>query len=351
LGSNTKTGTIEYTGATASSTMPLSLASGGTGGIQVDSGAANLTLSGGISGSGALNKSGTGGLILSTANTYGGGTTVSAGTLYVTNTTGSATGAGAVTVNSGAQLIGAQAAGQGSFTGTLNVNGGGSVSAFESSNQTAGNAYTLSTGALNLDNDSVGGTILNFTLTGTPNGITNPALIAVNGGVNVVAGTTVKLFGTASVGTYDLMSYTGGLTNFGNLTLDTSNLPASPYTYSLTNAAGQLDLTVNGSITWTGQTGGNGLPDSSWNTTGSTNWAAGATVTSYVDNTLDVVRHLHEQRGYLHADQCRQQRYLGHHRHQQDRHGHGYLQRLQQLHGRHQCFRRHPAGGHRSCLG
>jgi uncharacterized protein with beta-barrel porin domain len=39
-------------------------------------------------------------------NTYGGGTTVSAGTLLVANTSNSATGSGSVTVNAGATLAG-----------------------------------------------------------------------------------------------------------------------------------------------------------------------------------------------------------------------------------------------------
>jgi len=53
-----------------------------------------------------LTKIGAGTLEFAAANTYGGGTTVSAGTLYVTNASGSATGTGRVTVNSGATLAG-----------------------------------------------------------------------------------------------------------------------------------------------------------------------------------------------------------------------------------------------------
>ncbi len=49
----------------------------------------------------SLTKTGRGKLKLSKANTYTGGTTVSKGTLLVTNRTGSATGTGAVQVNAG----------------------------------------------------------------------------------------------------------------------------------------------------------------------------------------------------------------------------------------------------------
>ncbi len=64
-------------------------------------------------------KPGAGVLILSAANTYSGGTTVSAGTLLVDNTTGSATGVGAVDVDSGGTL-----GGTGSVAGMVNAQGG-----------------------------------------------------------------------------------------------------------------------------------------------------------------------------------------------------------------------------------
>ncbi|MBL8878540.1 MAG: autotransporter-associated beta strand repeat-containing protein [Phycisphaerales bacterium] len=53
-----------------------------------------------------LTKTGAGTLILNTANTYSGGTSVNAGTLHVSNTSGSATGSGAVAIAIGAALSG-----------------------------------------------------------------------------------------------------------------------------------------------------------------------------------------------------------------------------------------------------
>jgi fibronectin-binding autotransporter adhesin len=85
----------------------------------------NVTFSGIISGSGALVKAGKGRLDLTNANTYSGGTTVKTGTLLVDNTNGSATGTGAVRVDSGALggngfilgpvTIGSNTSGNGSF--------------------------------------------------------------------------------------------------------------------------------------------------------------------------------------------------------------------------------------------
>lgn len=74
---------------------------------------------------GSLVKSGAGTLTLSAAagNSYSGGTAIGGGTLRVSNTSGSATGAGAVAVNSGGTL-----AGSGIITGAVNVNSGGTLS-------------------------------------------------------------------------------------------------------------------------------------------------------------------------------------------------------------------------------
>ncbi len=88
----------------------------------------NLTVSGAISGnSRTLTKAGNGALIMSasTGNTYTGGTTVSAGTLLANNSTGSATGSGAVMVNSGGTLGGTGAIDAGS--NNIDINAGGNI--------------------------------------------------------------------------------------------------------------------------------------------------------------------------------------------------------------------------------
>jgi fibronectin-binding autotransporter adhesin len=77
------TGTLEYTGGTASSTKKLTMATGGTGAFQIDTAGTTLTLSGAIDGSGTLSKTGSGTIVLSGANLYSGGTNINAGTLNV----------------------------------------------------------------------------------------------------------------------------------------------------------------------------------------------------------------------------------------------------------------------------
>ena len=71
---------------------------------------------------GTLNKTGPGTMELTAANQYQGATTVSGGTLLVNNTSGSGTGSGGVTVQSGGTL-----AGNGTITGDITVQPGGTL--------------------------------------------------------------------------------------------------------------------------------------------------------------------------------------------------------------------------------
>jgi autotransporter-associated beta strand protein len=102
------------------------------GGVNLTVGTNNLSKTfsglmqdGGFSGGtgGSLTKAGTGRLTLRNASTYTGGTTITNGTLLVRNTTGSATGTGAVRVNAG--TLG----GTGKITGTVTVGTGSSSGA------------------------------------------------------------------------------------------------------------------------------------------------------------------------------------------------------------------------------
>jgi fibronectin-binding autotransporter adhesin len=94
-----------------------------------------------------LAKAGTGSLTLGGTNTYTGGTTVSAGTLFVNNTTGSGTGTNTVTVNGTGTL-----SGSGTITGAVNVSASGAAI---KPGATAGAVGTLRTGALTLSSASL----------------------------------------------------------------------------------------------------------------------------------------------------------------------------------------------------
>lgn len=108
-----------YTGGTTITAGQLQLGNGGTtgaivGNVSTTSASAQLafnrsnayTFGGTISGSGSVLQVGTGTVILAASNSYSGGTTISAGTLLVSNGAGSATGTGNVSVAAGALLGG-----------------------------------------------------------------------------------------------------------------------------------------------------------------------------------------------------------------------------------------------------
>jgi MYXO-CTERM domain-containing protein len=100
------------------------------GGTIAVTGTNTLTVAGVVGGIGSLTKSDTGALLLTGANTFSGGTSVTGGTLFANNTSGSATGTGAVSVGASGKL-----GGTGTLTPTgtngINVSGvlapGGSV--------------------------------------------------------------------------------------------------------------------------------------------------------------------------------------------------------------------------------
>lgn len=85
LGASGLTGVLEYTGGSAASTKPFTLAGGGIGAFQIDSAGTTLTLSGSVSGYGGLNKTGAGTLSLTGTVDYQGHTRVEAGTLRISS--------------------------------------------------------------------------------------------------------------------------------------------------------------------------------------------------------------------------------------------------------------------------
>jgi autotransporter-associated beta strand protein len=93
-------GTLATSTGTSSVTAPISISGAST----VDVVGTQLTLEGVISGSGSLEKEGSGTLILAAANTYTGATTVNAGTLAITNAGALGSGAAGTTVNTGGTL-------------------------------------------------------------------------------------------------------------------------------------------------------------------------------------------------------------------------------------------------------
>jgi len=136
-------------GATIGSVEGDGLVLLGKNSLTIGSNNLSTAFSGGISGTGAITKIGTGTLTLASANSYSGGTTISEGILLVSNATGSGTGTGAVTVNAG--TLG----GSGIIAGTVTFGTNSRTGAFLAPSKGAKKPATLTIqNALTLNDDS-----------------------------------------------------------------------------------------------------------------------------------------------------------------------------------------------------
>ena len=166
---------------------------------------------------------GPGSLTLGGNNTFSGGLTVNAGTLYVNNLTGTGAGTGVVTINSGATL-----GGNGSIGGIVSMAAGATLSP---GNNNVTGLLTI-TNNLTLNN----GSTLQFSLG------TYSDQVDVTG--DLTLGGTLNLSAAAGFGpgTYTLFNYQGAL-DVGTLTMGTA--PAG-YTYTFdTSSLGEVNLVVS----------------------------------------------------------------------------------------------------------
>ncbi len=222
---------------------------------------------------GTLVKTGPGTMEVTAANLYQGGTTISGGTLLVNNTSGSGTGSGGVTVQSGGTL-----AGNGAISGGVNVPSGGTLS--------PGNGVgTLTVGSLTL-----GGNVLmeiNKSLSPSNDLVTSSGtityggtLIVTNLGPNISLGDRFVLFSPVGNGSFNSVVFPtlhGGLGWTDNTTVDGSISVIQAFNPNPTNItfqAGGGNLTLNWPADHTGwqlQAQTNGLSRSNWfNVSGST---------------------------------------------------------------------------------
>lgn len=193
--------------------------------ITVGNGVADLDLSVEVSiSNGALIKAGPGTMRLTAANTYGGGTTISAGRLLVNNASGSGSGSGLVAVNSGGIL-----GGTGTIAGTVAVNSGGTIAPGASIGTLTLNSPPSLDGTCFMEIDRNGGIPLADKIVLTSGTLNyGGTLVVSNAGSGLVGGEVFTLFNAPA--------YSGGFV--------TSNLPAlNP---GLNWFLGEL--TVNGSI-------------------------------------------------------------------------------------------------------
>jgi autotransporter-associated beta strand protein len=154
---------------TASPTLTIDAGTLTVGGAIGDSGSnRSLSIHGGV-------------LVLTGANTFGGGVTVATGTLDADNASGSASGTGNVTVDSGATL-----AGNGTLSGGVTINSGGTLA------PGSGGTAILTAGSLTL----ASGSNLDIVLNGNTAG-SGYDQVSVNGAVSISGG-NLDLSGTRS---------------------------------------------------------------------------------------------------------------------------------------------------------
>ncbi len=225
-------GTLQYTGATASTTRSYTLANATTSVIEVTTN--NLTISGSAAAtSGALTKTGDGKLTLSGTNSYTGTTLITAGVLNTQRAQGTGTNTNGVIVSSGTAL---EIEGGISVLGeALSLNNTGVAAAGAFRNISGTNSWS---GAINLETSSrINSDAGSLNLTG---GITGSGAGLIVGGA-----------GATTISTSGVNTSTGGmLTKDGSGTLTIS--AAGSYTGSTTISAGILniqDANATGTIT------------------------------------------------------------------------------------------------------
>jgi fibronectin-binding autotransporter adhesin len=241
----TNGGVLDYTGSTVSINRAFALSSG-NGGIGVSNAASDLTLSGAITGTGNLVKSGAGTLTLTGANTYNGATTVSAGTLELARTGGTATlpSTTSISVAQDAVLLISQSD-QVNNNAAITLSGG---------TITRGSGVSETFGALNLTDASAldfgSGTSGNLTFGAYEGNAAPSALLTVNnffGGNTLVFASNLSAYisesynGTAFTSEFfNINSTSGGFTSNWNGSTFTITAIPEPSTYLA--AAGLLSL-------------------------------------------------------------------------------------------------------------
>jgi hypothetical protein len=192
------------------------------------------------------NPVGTVELTVAGGNNYNGGTTVWAGALLVGNTSGSATGTGAVTVNSGATLEGNGIIAPTGGTNNININGTlspGTAAAPAPIHFTLASGEQLvfglnSTLALNLGASSATSSSVAFTAAGNWLSGSGDATLSLTLGTGfsysntyqIITNVTTSGFTFADITGYDSTDYTASVTQVGNaydlsFTMDVDSVP------------------------------------------------------------------------------------------------------------------------------
>ena len=203
-----------------------------------------------------VNNPAGGSLTLTGTSSYGGGTTLTAGMLVVSNSAGSATGTAAVTLNGGTLASGGAPSGSGRIGGDVIAGTGGHLIAPGG----VGPIGTLNLGgALSLNGKST----LDFDISGTSHD-----LLSIAGSLNVAGLPAIALnYSGALSGNYVLASYPSSSGMSGTSSFNILTPAPAGYKWDITSTGIDLELLLtHGSCSWTGGGG-----DHLWST--AANWA------------------------------------------------------------------------------
>ena len=198
-------------------------------------------MGGAISGSGGIDKTGVGNLYLAAGNSYGGTTTVEAGTLQAGNSNSLGFTSGATVVESGAALI-ADVGITIAEPITINGTGAGAVPGALRSGETnaGGIGPTTSTwsGTITLGSDASLGSDPGFEVSQQQ----QPSSLIVTGVISGSANLTIGANCTVVFGGSSANTYTGTTTVDGNLSLDDSGASSVPGALDIVGGTVQLQL-------------------------------------------------------------------------------------------------------------
>ena len=227
LGGTGTTGTLEYTGGNTNSNKPLTMATGGTGEVQVDTTATTLTLSGLIDGSGGLTKTGAGILALTNANTLSGTTLMNTGTLALGNLN-ALQGSTLNTGTAGDQTVTFSVAGTynlGGLSGADNLTATGRSLSVGANNETTiftGNGVATAFTKVGAGTLSLNGASQNYGTLTTTDGTTNvngtlgtgTSTVSVTGASSLKFGSVSQTLGSLTIGAGATVTFTSGLASF-----------------------------------------------------------------------------------------------------------------------------------------
>ena len=229
-------GTLSTSTGSSSVTSPLVIS--GSSAIDVDG--TQLTLTGIVSGTGSFDKTGAGTLVLEAANTYTGATSISGGTIAITDAAALGATSGATTINTGGTL---DLRGVTGVAEPINLNGG-TLSASTGNNSITGAISLLgnSNSAIDVDGTSL---TISSVISGTGSFDKTGAGTLVLEGANTYTGETTIDAGRLTLAAGASIAESERVTVGANGIFDTSAITANVYINSLAGSGS----VINGSTT------------------------------------------------------------------------------------------------------